>query len=501
MDINKTKDRFILGLDLGSATSAIAYFDESKKLPTTINISGGYGNATMPTVVQYANDSDQWIVGEYALLNQGEKNSTVVINFLENIGKRHFATVKGNKISLVDIFAVFLQELVIKIPKNINPTAEIAGIMVSVPDYYVDIEAFKEAFLKAGLLDKVIDFVPYSHSVFYHHYYNKKVIKENILMLDFGGTTLKAGIYSAINNDINLLTYQKHETLGTTLIENYLEDVFTKEYLNRLDKLILTEEETASIKSLVYEYKNAFFKKAATAKGLKVYFNFANPPFEFRITKENIDTIIMPFKEEFKSFLKNLHKQLDNLGKPLNIGTVICTGGGFKMDWSLDATKELFASSNIVSYTNPKIIAAEGVAILAAKELGVIKKDLSINFTSSYSIVGNVGIYAQDGFMPIIKKGQIIPFKQYRATVIIAQETEYSSTIIDILQETKEAYQTIGQIKIPIIKRPLRTTKLKLIFEFFRTDTMRVRVVDLGFGEFFLPSGFDKTYEIKLYSV
>ena len=56
------ESHFVLGLDLGDAMSTIAYFDPLHKAPEVIDISGGYGKASVPTVMQFAPETKEWIL-------------------------------------------------------------------------------------------------------------------------------------------------------------------------------------------------------------------------------------------------------------------------------------------------------------------------------------------------------------------------------------------------------------------------------------------------------
>jgi len=44
-------DHYMIGLDLGNDSSGIAFFNLADNAPESIDLSGGYGKQSMPTVV------------------------------------------------------------------------------------------------------------------------------------------------------------------------------------------------------------------------------------------------------------------------------------------------------------------------------------------------------------------------------------------------------------------------------------------------------------------
>lgn len=65
------ENKFILGLDLGSSSSSIAFFNTITEEPELIDLSGGYGKPSMPSVIQYIPETREWVFGEYAILKIG----------------------------------------------------------------------------------------------------------------------------------------------------------------------------------------------------------------------------------------------------------------------------------------------------------------------------------------------------------------------------------------------------------------------------------------------
>ena len=127
-------DQFILGIDLGDSTSSICYFDINRKTPEIIDISGGYGKANMPTVVQYIPKTKEWVFGEYAILNKGIEDEITFSSIIDKLGKKEYVEIDGKLETVVGLIGLYLKELIDNC-KNINPRADIAGIVVAIPHY------------------------------------------------------------------------------------------------------------------------------------------------------------------------------------------------------------------------------------------------------------------------------------------------------------------------------------------------------------------------------
>ena len=128
------ENKFIIGIDLGNLTSTISYFDFNQMDIEVVDISGGYGKVSVPTVVSYNIDTEDWIFGEYAILSKGFGNELIIENIIDNLGKGLTYTINDKNISLTLVLSKFILFLIENI-KNINPNANIEGIVLSTSSY------------------------------------------------------------------------------------------------------------------------------------------------------------------------------------------------------------------------------------------------------------------------------------------------------------------------------------------------------------------------------
>ncbi|MCL2171035.1 MAG: hypothetical protein FWB71_02680, partial [Defluviitaleaceae bacterium] len=192
------ESHFVLGIDLGSATSSIAYFDTNSGSAEIIDISGGYGKTSVPSALQYAAEGREWIFGEYAILNANGTDA-LLRRFMEKLGGRGYLDVGNRPMPVVEIVSVFLRELV-NSTRAINPKARIAGIICAIPSYYpaearADIEAiFRQSGLAASLIESVSD-RECALAQYFGEILGGEIRDERVMMLDYGAREFRAQIF------------------------------------------------------------------------------------------------------------------------------------------------------------------------------------------------------------------------------------------------------------------------------------------------------------------
>ena len=155
-----SEDYYILGIDLGTTNSIISYWDSINEKPEPIDISNGFGKIPMPSVVQFRKEDDEegeWVIGEEAFRSMKIYPETTIRSIKRKMGTNETVEIDGKNYLPEEISAKILTELV-EHCKSLNPKAEIAGVVVSVPYDFDD--AAKKATMKAceiaGIDDKLI---------------------------------------------------------------------------------------------------------------------------------------------------------------------------------------------------------------------------------------------------------------------------------------------------------------------------------------------------------
>lgn len=507
------ESHFIIGIDLGNAASSIAYFDVRRQVSEIIDISGGYSKPSIPTVMQYITESKEWVFGEYAILNTGSSKDITLTNLIEKIGKKEYIEIDDKPISLVNIVSIFLKELIGNC-KNLNPNAQVAGIVIATSSYLSD-SAKEELLLAlklAGYEKYLIEFVSDRECILSRYYFDKEIKKEKILLLDFGSRELRGGVYQiepdTNNNIVKSLSSLFDENLGTNEIDILVKRLFSEKYSEQtnVEKNKFTTIIKQQINSFVYQQKDFLFQKNILTKPIKIYYNFVNPPFQHTLTNQNIHEMISEFESRFSDFVLDvLKKNVDTdskAQKPHDIDTIICTGGGFEMLWARSLIKNIFKKSNVCFYKNSKGVIAEGASIVTAEKLGVIKgKSFTIedNHQLNFDIGINITKDKKERFIPLIERNSFWWQNHLEKTIILNDETEKPFNLNIFLRNINGEVRLLETLILDNLpKRPIGAMKVKLFFHFNNNNQLSFIVKDSGFGEFFKKTNYTKEFIIEL---
>jgi len=520
---------FVLGIDLGNSMSSISYFDLLRKDPVIIDISGGYGKQNFPSVIQYVHDSKEWVFGEYALLNANSKHDLKLTNLMSKLGYKEYFDINGKPVSFVNIYSRYIKELIGNC-KNLNPKAEVSGIVVSIPSYIKD-EAFdelKQAFNLAGYEKLVISYTQDRECIFKRYFHKKELQKEKILLLDFGHNELRGGIYDVSvekgtvgslpgrgfggsHIDINCLSSVFDPDIGEGQIESLVRELVYGHLYENTGKgqKDFSYEEKEQIVSFIYNYKDLIFQKQNDKKPLKLYYNFIYPPFSSSITKDQIDLMIKGFEEKFNVFISNLFRKSNEKVRVQEIDSVICTGGGFEMHFARNICTEYFGSERVTFYKNSKGAISEGAAIIAAENLSLIEPR-SISISDRKQINREIGIQIfqnnQYKFHTMIEKNSFWWNSKKECFFIVNEEIKDDISIDVFERNTNLETEKITSLDLDNfsgrdssrIERPKGVTRLKLTMAFLKHNLLNIIVEDAGFGDIFKKSGYKKEFQIEI---
>ncbi|MCL2235619.1 MAG: DUF5716 family protein [Defluviitaleaceae bacterium] len=489
------EDFFVLGVDLGDATSAISYFDTLRGAPEVLDISGGYGKPCPPTVLQYISASREWIFGEYAILNANGSDA-LLTNFVSRLGEAAYLDIGEGGKSVADIVSIYIRELIDNC-RNINPKATVAGVCAVVPDFITTEakDALTRAFNKANYGNSLIELIEERQALL--NYCAAKGIGKNggkLLWLDFGARGLRGGLYEIDNNfeQINCLGADMNEAIGCANIDesiyNLLAIYYCKEQGVDLEKL--TKREREQIFTFAHSYRDMLLNQDS-GRDTKLYYNFVHPPFAKTVTQAQIGDMTRSWEKRLAEFVNNLLG-----GRATAEISVICTGGGFEMPWARRKIGEIFHGTTF--HKNPKGILAQGATLYAAKTLKII--DLpNITVEDSHKLLFDLGInIMRDGkshFHALMERGSWL-WQKPKTTHLISQGEEAEVELL--LRDNAGKISKLGTAKLKgLPKRPPGTTRMALDVEAKTAETFSLRLKDLGFGEFFPATGYIENYTFE----
>jgi len=497
---------YIIGLDIGNDSSGIAFYNMVDKEPEIIDLSGGYGRPTIPTAIQYIVESKEWVFGEYAILNRGMGREITLIDLIERLGSSDYVDIDNRPVSLINLLGMYIKELLSAV-KNINPKAEIAGIVASVPSY-LSIQAREElvlAFKKAGYGKELIGLVSDRECVFsYVSHESERHPDGNSLLIDYGAREVRGGVYSHIDeNTLKSLSSLFENNIGTRMIERQVKKQFTDYYKANnplqahqgLDRHVKEQ-----LMAFTYQHKDILFQKAIRSKAAKLYFNFAFPPFQQSVDKSEADRLIEPFRKNFDQFIRQV---LEKTGKvsAADIDVVICIGGGFEMLWAREALGALFPRRKLRLYKNSKAINAMGAAVAAAQLLGAAEGQ-PVTVEDRHQLAVDIGImFGDKRFVPLAECNsfwwQPHPARMFivNAPVMCGVEIPFEILSKSPAGETNVLSNTPLR---DLPERPKGTTRLSVRLKFESDSEATATVSDCGFGEMFPRTGYEQEIVIKI---
>ena len=521
----KSDDWYILGIDLGTTNSVISYWDSQNNRPEAIDVSNGFGKIPLPSVVQYRKEEgseEEWVIGEEAYRSMKLYPETTVRSIKRQMGTNTTIRLGGKDYLPEEISAKILTEL-ISHAQGLNPKAEIAGLVVSVPYDFDDAaqKATMRACEMAGLKEKLICLIkePNAAALAYNfrHQLNQG---EKIMVFDFGGGTLDITLFNVAERDERKIKIQvisqggdaKHggDDVDHSLIEACGTFIYNK---TGQDTASLAIENQVEVTLRAREAK----ERLSGVKNFRIPFTFCIPPFVEQITRETFHDLIKPFIDKTRKLvLKALRETYTGSLTPNDIDRVLLEGGSAQMPWVREMLLDIFSDeSKIYSSERPALDISLGATYYAAMKMGLLahpdmeseKMDVEFEVTVSHDIGLEIdsgrGGADSKAFFPMIRRGTSFALAKKSHVFTLSGTTAEEMTGLDlrILERIQqddpfEACTLIGELSIKgLPQRPSGKTKLRITLMVEEEGGLVTGMVeDVGFGEEWPSSGFKETF-------
>lgn len=391
----------IIGIDLGTTNSLVAYFTEDgpKIIPNRL------GKNLTPSVVSIDED-EQVYVGELAaermLLYPGSAAS---------VFKRDMGSKKQFKLLHKTFLAEELSALVLRALKEDAQEylgEEVTEAVISVPAYFNDARrrATKRAGELAGLKVERIISEPTAAAIAYGLYQSKD--RARFLVFDLGGGTFDVSILELFDSILEVRAVAGDNFLGGEDFTAVLENLFFEKYW-KLDRLSLDEKTLRHIHKQAELCKLGFTDKKVSQMRCKIgeelyEFEIDLPKYE-EACSELLDRIRKPVKRS----LADAHIRLSDIDK------VVLVGGGTKSPIIRRFVSKLFKmipDTNI----NPDEAVALGAAVQGAmKERKDAIKEMILTDVCPFTLGTEVvrewenNQFENGVFCPIIDRNTVIP--------------------------------------------------------------------------------------------
>lgn len=475
---------FVLGIDLGTTNSVISYFRDQSKQPETIDVSDGFGKAPLPSVVQYR-DGGEWVVGEEAFRSIKLYPDSTVRSIKRVMGTGKTVRLGGKDYRPEEISAKILEELISSV-HGMNPKAEIAGLVVSVP-YGFDDAAKKDTIRAcelAGLGESLICLIEEPKAASLAMNFNKRLNdKERILVFDFGGGTLDITIFEVAEESPELIKLTviseggdaRHggDNLDELLTAKCYEWIKAKSGVSPEN---IVPENRAEVELRAREAK----ERLSGAKSFRVPFTFLIPPFAENLTREAFCDMARGFIDKTRSLvLKALRNAYTGALSPSDISRVLLEGGSSTAPWVREMLISIFNDeSKIYQSERPALDISVGATYYAAMKMGLLSGREMTAQRPGVSFMGtvphDVGLELTNGkrksFYTIIRRGTPYALAQKHAVFTLSGDKPSDMTRFDLRilervnkEDPVENCRIIGDVEITgLPPRRSGQTRLKI---------------------------------------
>ncbi len=448
----------IVGIDLGTTNSLIAYFDGEKP----VIIPNRFGENLTPSVVS-VDDEGTVFVGKTAKERK--------LSFPEqtaDVFKRNMGTGTEYKLGNKTFRAEELASLVLKSLKEDAETylgQEVKEAVISVPAYFNDKQrkSTKRAVELAGFVVERIISEPTAAAVAYG--INERDADTKFLVFDLGGGTFDVSILEHYQNIMEVRAVAGDNYLGGEDFTEVLEQMFIKE--KELDVDSFDEKTRTRLRKQAEICKLGFVDNRTSVFHCKI----GEEEYEMEITIEAYEKACQVLLGKIK---KPIERSLRDANTKLaDIDEVILVGGATKLSVLRKFVGRLFGRLPNGSI-NPDEVVACGAAVQAAmKERNESVKEIILTDVCPFTLGTDVVVVRDNGvrdsghYLPMIERNSVIPVS-HTETLSTARDNQ-SVICVDILQgESRIARNNVllGKVEVPVPPGPEGKEKVEVIYTY-----------------------------------
>lgn len=458
----------IVGIDLGTTNSLIAYFDkdEAKVIPNKL------GEMLTPSVVSVDEEGVVY-VGKTAR-ERGMTNPSQTASAF----KRSMGTGKKFMLGEREFTAEELSSLVIKSLKEDAEVFfghEVTEAVISVPAYFNDAQrkATKKAGEMAGFVVERIVSEPTAAAIAYG--LNKKNADTKFLVFDLGGGTFDVSILELYQNIMEVRAVAGDNYLGGEDFTEVLEQMFFRE--KEIDQDELDAKTLAHIRKQAEICKLGFEESRTSVFKCRI----GEEKYEYEINiddyEKSCQLLLGKIKKPIERSLKDAQIKL------ADIEEVILVGGATKLSIVRKFVSRLFGRLPNTSI-NPDEVVAVGAATQAAmKERDEAVKEIILTDVCPFTlgtdiVVTRSGGYKENGhYLPIIERNTVIPVS--RTERLYTASDNQSHILVKILQgESRYARNNVylGEIEVPVPIGPAGKEAIDVTYTYDVNSILEVEV-------------------------
>lgn len=475
----------IVGIDLGTTNSLIAYFSEEgpKIIPNHL------GKTLTPSVVSVDEEGNVY-VGETAKERMSLYPDSVAMTFKRSMGTEREYELSGRKFKPEELSSMVLRAL--KEDAEAYLGEEVAEAVISVPAYFDDKrrKATKRAGELAGLKVERMISEPTAAAVAYGLY--DKTKDTRFLVFDLGGGTFDVSVLELYHNILEVRAVAGDNYLGG---EDFTE-VMAKLFLQKTK----IQMQNLSEKEQVRLYRQAEKAKLAISDESKVTMTFLyqEETKEAEITskeyEEACEELLMKIREPVKKSLADAGLKLSDIDE------VLLIGGATRLSIVRDFLIRLFRKFPDTKL-NPDETVALGAAVQAAmKERREEVKEVILTDVCSFTLGTEVVVEYEEGkfedgrFCPIIERNTVIP-ASHTERLYTARDNQDKVRVRVLQGESRFARNNLylGELQIDVPKGPKGQEAVDVTYTYDINSLLEVevKVVSTGLSQKMIIKGQD----------
>ena len=466
---------FVVGIDLGTTNSVIAWVKPDK---TSEVISNAEGSRTTSSVVSFSK-TGEIIVGEPAKRQAVLNSDRTIRSIKRKMGTDSKSTIDGKDYTPQEISSYILRKMVKDAEAYLG--GSIKKAVVTCPAYFNDAQrqATKEAGQIAGL--EVLRIINEPTAAALAYGLDRKN-DEKVVVFDLGGGTFDVSILEIGDGVIQVVSTNGNNHLGGDDFDKRVVDWLADNFRNahgvdlRNDRQSLQRLYEAGEKS-----KIELSTKVETDISLPVITATAEGPFqlEAKLPRATLESLVRGLVESTRGPVENALR--DAKLNASDINEVLLVGGMTRMPLVQQTIKAIFKKEGNKSI-NPDEAVAVGAAIQSSILSGEMGKDVVLVDVTPLTL----GVEVKGGLLePIIERNTPIPVK--KAKVFTTAEDNQTEVEVRVYQgERKIATQNhmLGSFRlVGIMSAPRNIPQIEVSFDIDTDGIVNVNAKDLGTGK------------------
>lgn len=465
----------IVGIDLGTTNSLIAYFTEEgpKIIPNRL------GKNLTPSVVSVDGEGNVY-VGETARERMGLYPDTVAQTFKRSMGTERDYVLSGKHFKPEELSSLVLRSL--KEDAESYLGEEVTEAVISVPAYFDDKrrKATKRAGELAGLKVERMISEPTAAAVAYGLYDRNRDTR--FLVFDLGGGTFDVSILELYHNILEVRAVAGDNYLGGEDFTEVMAKLFLQKAKLQLQNL--SEKEQARL------FREAERGKCAIndTDRVTIRFLYKEETLEQQISykeyEEACGELLMKIREPVKKSLADAGLKLGEIDE------VILIGGATRLSIVRDFLIRLFRKFPDTKM-NPDETVALGVAVQAAmKERREEVREVILTDVCSFTLGTEVVVEYEEGryedgrFCPIIERNTVIP-ASHTERLYTVRDNQTKVRVRVLQGESRFARNNLflGELEIEIPKGPKGQESVDVTYTYDINSLLEVEVTVVSTGE------------------